>query len=261
MIDVIVTSTCRKQFEATYASFVKNVKYRGGFRFIIHVDVFEKNKRYLPKLLEFLRHNRIDDVKINTGKHSFANAVNYLHGRLESEYYFNLEDDWIFLRQIDLDSVMQVMKNNENIHNIRFSKERIKKPDLIAKKRLAKSNELYLLTGDQVSLGGTDLIESTLWSLNPHIARTLIAKQFPHIPEGTNPENFLFKKYNSKFTVSGLYIYGKYGDPPYVKDIGRHCFLVKKIKTISEILRNPSLIKKQDRMKKMERYLGGQFES
>lgn len=259
MIDVIVTSTCRRQFEATYASFMKNVKCGQGFRFIIHIDVLEKNKHYLPKLLEFLRRSGIGDININTGNHSFSGAVNYLFKKLQSEHYFHLEDDWLFLKPIDLNAVMEVMKNNKNIHSIRFSKEQIKKPDRRIKKSLARKNELYLLPGREVNIGGIDLIETNIWSLNPHVARTSIVKQFLDIPEGINPEEFLSKRYFSVFDSPGLYTYGKYGDSPYVRDVGRPCYVIKKAKTIIEIIKDPSLIKKENRIKKLERYIGKPF--
>ena len=261
MIDVIVTSTCRRQFETTYASFMKNVKYDQGFRFIIHIDVLEKNKHYLPRLLEFLRRRDISDVNINTGNHSFSGAVNYLFKKLQSEHYFYLEDDWLFLKPIDFNAVMEVMKNNKNIHSIRFRKERIKKPDHGMKKSLAKKNELYLLPGKEINIDGINLVESGIWSLNPHAARTSVVKQFLDIPKGINPEEFLSKRYFSVFSPPGLYIYGKYGDSPRVRDIGRPCLIVRKAKTIIEIIKDPSLIKKENRIRKLERYLGKPFKN
>jgi hypothetical protein len=259
MIDVIVTSTCRRQFETTYASFMKNVKYDQGFRFIVNIDVLEKNKRYLPKLLEFLRSCGIGDININTGKHSFAGAVNHLFKKLQSEYYFHLEDDWLFLKPIDLNAAMDAIKNNKNIHNIRFSKEWIRKPGHGMEKSLAKKNELYLLPGREVNIGGINLIETCIWSLNPHVARASIVKQLLNIPEDINPEAFLSKRYFNVFSPPGLYIYGRYGDSPYVRDIGRPCCIIKKAKTIIEIIKDPSLIKKENRMKKLERYIGKPF--
>lgn len=261
MIDVIVTSTCRRQFETTYASFIKNVKCGQGFRFIIHIDVLEKNKHYLPGLLEFLRRSGIGDININTSNHSFSGAVNYLFKKLQSEHYFHLEDDWLFLKPIDLDAVMEAMKNNKDIHSVRFSKERVKKPDRGMEKSLAKKNELYLLPGREVNIGGIDLIETNIWSLNPHIARASIVKQFLDIPGDINPEEFLSKRYFSAFNSPGLYIYGRYGDSPCVRDIGRPPRVIKKVKTIIEIIKDLSLIKKENRIKKLERYIGKPFKN
>jgi len=151
------------------------------------------------------------------------------------------------------------MKNNENIHHIRFSKEQIKKPNHKMKKSLCKKNELYLLPGEQINIDGIDLIESNIWSLNPHVARTSIVKQFVDIPEDINPENFLFKRYIDTFSLPRLYIYGKYGDSPYIRDTGRPCCLVRKAKTIIEIMKDLSLIKRENRIKKLERYIGKPF--
>jgi len=259
MIDVIVTSTCRKHFEATYASFIKNVKYDDGFNFVVNIDVLERSKHYLPRLLEFLKYNSIKDINVNTEEHTFANAVNYLHKRLQSKYYFHLEDDWIFLKSIDLNKIIQVMNGNKNIHSVRFSKEKIKKPNSKMVKSLAKSKELYLLPGEQVNIDGIDLIKTSIWSLNPHIARTSIVKHLTGIPGCVNPESFLSKRYYGKFNSSGAYIYGKYGDPPYTKDIGRPCYLVKKARAIIEIIRVPSLIERENRIKKHHAYIGRPF--
>jgi len=238
---------------------MKNVKYDKGFRFIMHIDVLEKNKRYLSRLLKFLKYNRINDIDINTGNHSFANAINYLFKRVGTEYYFHLEDDWMFLKSVNLNTIMQVMKNNKDIHHIRFSKEQIKTPNDRIKRALCKKNELYLLPGEQINIGGIDLIRSNIWSLNPHVARTSIVKQFVDIPEDINPENYLFKKYINTFNSPQLYIYGRYGDSPYIRDIGRPSYLVRKAKKIIEIIKEPSLIKKENRMKKLERYIGKPF--
>jgi hypothetical protein len=257
MIDVVVTSTCRKQFKSTYRSFMKKVKCSEGYRFIVHIDVLPENRNYLPVLLKFLEENNIGDVLINNMPGDFANSINYLLRRIETDYYFHLEDDWLFLKEIELDPLIDLMRRNEEVNQIRFSKEQIIQVDPSIIEEFNKRNELFLLPGEQATIDGINLIKSYIWSLNPHIARLSVVRKLLDIPSGINPENYFCKKYSQIFnSSSGLYIYGMIGESPYVKDIGRLNIVLRKTKMLYEIMKNPSLISKKKRIEKDIIYRG-----
>jgi hypothetical protein len=211
-------------------------------------------------LLGFLKDEGITDVHVNTGTRTFANAVSYLLKAVETEFYFHLEDDWVFLKQMDITPLVLLMRTHSHIAQIRFSKEPLVRPDSRTIEKLAERGELYLLPGQQSFMDGIPLIESGIWSLNPHLARASIAKQFCGIPHNINPENYLFRQYVRGFGANGLFTYGVYGDSAYVKDIGRPSIVVRKIRTMRNILRDPSLISRAKRIRYAEKYKGQVYE-
>ncbi|MEO0095247.1 MAG: hypothetical protein ABIL46_04580 [candidate division WOR-3 bacterium] len=258
-LDVIVPSICRPQLIKTYNSFLLQVSFSGKFHFIIHIDVFEKNRKYLPKLLEFLNKEGINDIHINYKPSGFANAMNYLYNRIETPLYFHLEDDWTFLKRVNLDIIFNLLWRNPNITHIRLSKEKILPPSAKLIEKYSKSKEDYLLLGNQIEFDGVGLVETKIWSFNPHLALSKIPKLFFPIPPGVEPENYMCKRYWKEYGYKGLYVFGKYGDSAYIKDIGRPSYLMRKMKTVFEILHNPSLIHKSARIKRVIEYKGRSY--
>ncbi|MCX7994761.1 MAG: hypothetical protein N3A65_03170 [candidate division WOR-3 bacterium] len=259
-LDVIVTSICRPHFYTTYRSFKENVTYSGEFHFIIHIDVLKKNRRNLPALLNFLKTIGVADYHINFGENDFANAINYVYRKIKTPFYFHLEDDWIFKRKVDLDFLLNIFARIPYINQIRFSKEKlIPIPESVIKKYKAK-NELHLLPGEQVKVNGIDMIVSQMWSFNPHLGRTAILKEFYPVPKGINPEEYMTKRYLARYGSNGLYIFGKYYDEPYVKDIGRKNWILTKFTKLIEICHDPSLIRKSERIKKEYKYRGRPYD-
>jgi hypothetical protein len=254
-LEVLVTSVCRKTFEKTYRSFTEKVHFSGDFRFLVHVDVLTGARRYLPRLLRFLEEAAIPNPFINHGPSGHANAVNFLFKAVRTPLFLYLEDDWVFLHDIDLDPLVALMVGNKDVNQIRFSKEKLDNSPAVAR-QYEKVGLRLCLPGKQVRIEDTDLVESRIWALNPHLGRTSVAKRFTDMPQGVNPERYIWKEYHSSVEPAGLYILGKYGDDPHVKDIGRPPLLLKKLKTIVDILRNPYLIRRSNRIKKDMEYRG-----
>lgn len=235
-LDVIVTLTCRKQFERTYKSFIDYVKYFGEFRFIVHIDIIEKNKKeYLPNLLKFLKEKNITDIHINKEPKGHANAINYLFNRIKSEFYFHLEDDWIFIREIDLNPLIVLLKNHNYIDHIRFNKERIRKKEWLYHLSPYPNPKIFK-TVRQYKIDNIDIVKTNVWSFNPSIARTSVIKNFKSIPLNVNPEQYICHQYPNISKHLESYIYGKIGNAHIVNDTGRDHPLFQKIKSI---LRNP----------------------
>ena len=223
MLDVIVTSTCRRTIERTLPSFLEKVSCSEGFRFIVNVDV--KHKRYLPRLKRYLAGSGIEDVRFNMNPHAGprgqSEAVNYLFARIESPYCFHLEDDWIFLKEIDLDDLIQVMKKNKNIHHIRFNKMRTK--DYAWLYHLSDEDSIeFRKPNHNCKIDGIDLVRTHVWSFNPSIARTSVVKSLVPVPLDTSCEKYFCNRYDHMFIEKGTYIWGRIGDEAAVRDIGRN---------------------------------------
>ena len=251
MLDVIITSTCRPTIKKTIQSFLKSVDTHENFRFIIHIDVLSVD--YLNKEIEFLeaigRDNDIDlNIKINMfpGSDVFknhCNALRYLFNEIKTELYFHLEDDWIFLKKIKLDLLIDLMAKEQYINQIRFSKERIK-----------EKSWLYHLYNDVTDeslkpnlsciINDIPMVQVPVWSFNPHIGRTKIVKQIKMSDMCSYPESYFCKKYFEIMQENGVYVYGQIGDSKFVKDIGRNLLLqyARKIKYVLSGKRNAEYI-------------------
>jgi hypothetical protein len=223
MLDVIMTSSCRSTIIRTIGSFLKNVHYSGGYNFIINVDVLHEN--YLPTLMNYLKKMKINNVRINKDiakfNRAFLKAVTYLYGQIKTPFYFHLEDDWIFLRKVNLDPLIDLMEKHPYIDNIRFSKEKIKEKAWMFHLSDVVSDE-FLVPNKQVEIDGIPLVQTPTWSTNPSLARTAVVKEFINIPEDTRLESYICNNYPRIFKHQGTYIYGKIGDPRIVLDIGRN---------------------------------------
>ncbi|GBD95570.1 MAG TPA: hypothetical protein ENG83_13865 [Nitrospirae bacterium] len=238
-----MTSTCRKTIERTFHSFFKYVSCDEKFRFIVHIDVL--NPRYLPDLMDFLKKTSesygVDIIhKVNSNPsanyyEAHSRAVGYLFSCIESLHYFHLEDDWIFLKKIDLNPLIVLMKKYPYIDHIRFSKKNIPERSWLYHISDVVSEE-FLIPNKEVIIDDITLVELPLWSFNPHLGRTSVVKHFTDLPIRENPEKYICHKY-SHFAENGkIYMYGRIGDGASVRDIGRNR-LRQKIRKLKYILK------------------------
>jgi hypothetical protein len=226
MIDVIITSTCRKTIKQTLSSFLEHVICSEKFHFIVNVDV--KNLFYLPYLKSYLDKMQITDININLHPGSkntaHGNAINYLFNQLKSPYYFHLEDDWIFLKKIHLDPLLVLMEKNDFIHHIRFNKDRIK--DYAWLYHLSPTDTPpFRKMQENVLFNDIPLVKTYVWSFNPSIARTATIKQMLPICVDSNCEKDVCSQFDHLFSSNGAYIWGRIGDEAAIQDIGRNTLL------------------------------------
>lgn len=83
--------------------------------------------------------------------------------RLHKQYFIYLQEDWEFLKEIDIDALVNVMDNNPDIGQIWFPKP-----------LEGKTYRDYC--GDPVELNGVHLIPYDSWAFLPHIARTAFVR-------------------------------------------------------------------------------------
>lgn len=222
MLDIIITSTCRKTIEKTLDSFLKKVNSDQEFNFLVNIDVFDEH--YLPRLMAYLKSVGIYDIsvnrKIDINHTHHALALRNLFQRIQTPLFFHLEDDWLFLENIDLDMLIGIMQGHAHIDQIRLSKERIKPKAWLYYLSEEISDKLLALN-IQVEIDNVALVKTPTWSFNPSLNRTSIIKHFVNLPLTTKPESYLCQKYPVICGHQGTYIFGRIGDAPKVKDIGR----------------------------------------
>lgn len=236
MLDVIITSSCRNTIIRTLNSFQKSVSYAGNYNYIVNVDVL--NRKYLPSLLRYFEKMKITNIHINENpkgfNHSHTKAICYLYGKVNTPVFFHLQDDWIFLKKIELDPLIKLMEKYSYIDHIRFSKEKIKERAWLYYLSDEVSEE-YLVPNKQVGIDGISVVQTPTWSFNPSLVRTSVAKKFTNISEGTRAETYICKNYPTMLNHQGTYIFGKIGDSRTVKDTGRNK-LINKLRKFKYII-------------------------
>jgi hypothetical protein len=129
LIDLCIVATLRPELlRRTLESFKKYVKYSGEINPIINIDMVPKSDKELDiisQMIGIVKEN-IGDFRKPTGHTAsivgnFAKAVKTVWENTTSEYVFHLEDDWEFLKKIDLDWCVYDMKCN-NYDYLRFPK-------------------------------------------------------------------------------------------------------------------------------------------
>jgi len=130
--------------------------------FIVHYDMKDRSKesqQYLNNLLNLSM--KYDHMRIiHSIRGGLGTAMIRMCDLLKTDYYFLLEHDWQFVRNIDLKAVMSMMdKHDKKIHYIRFNKRNNK-----AMKFDHTLQPSYRF--------GVRMLKTSAWSNNPHIGRT-----------------------------------------------------------------------------------------
>jgi len=220
-LDVIITSTGRRTIIPTLKSFREKIVFSGKYNFIVNIDAL--HKKDLHKVIKFLSKEGFNNININIEGSSIghAKAINYLFNKIKTPFFFHLEDDWLFFKEVNLDQLIQIMVKHSEIDHIRLSKRTIRSEAwLYYKSNRIKGEEF--VPKENVLIEELSLVKTSIWSFNPSLNRTNIAKQLLEIPLGINPEIYLCKKYYEEVGRDGCYIYGKIGDKAIIKDIGRN---------------------------------------
>jgi hypothetical protein len=124
-IDICMTATLRPSIiETTLESFTKNMLTdKSRYRLIINIDPI--GERVKAKEIVKLANNFFDDVVYNIPTEpGFTKAVQWCWSQTSAEYIFHLEDDWKLLIPINIDSMIEILKNIDNLASLRLNKER-----------------------------------------------------------------------------------------------------------------------------------------
>jgi len=124
-IDIVTTATLRPQIlRKTYSSFCNHL-FKGNrdkFRLILNVDpvgdhtyrpedVISEAKKFFPNMIA------------NVPKEGhFTKAVMWCWNQVEAEYVFQLEDDWVLMRPLDINVMIHILDAYPKIASVRLFK-------------------------------------------------------------------------------------------------------------------------------------------
>lgn len=205
MIDITMTATLRiKIIEETLKSFCENMLTdRNRYRLIINIDPIGNDAISSVDIMNLLK-NYFDDISCNfSTSPGFTQAVIWTWNQIESDYVFNLQDDWKLLRPINIDYMIEILENNPKLAGLRLNKE----------ETIANEDE-------------TDFTYCPRISLNPTLFKSEFIKGVtPLMTANENPEKQLrpsLKSERGRFIRqwnNGIYI--KESRKRIVDDIGR----------------------------------------
>lgn len=219
ILDVVVTSSGRDTIFPTIESFLANVQYSGEFRFIVNVDLCQT--KHLSDIRALFKNLNVKCFNVNHKPRGFTKSVAFVLSRIETPLYFHLEDDWIFLKRLNIDPLLSLFKKFYSLNHICFSK-----------KKILYYNELFYLRKfkfipvdydkfktENVILDDISLVKTITYSTNPNISRTNHFKKLWHVDFLNIEQQFALQNFllgNRR----GYYILGQIGDGSTVQHIG-----------------------------------------
>lgn len=189
-------------------------------------EQYEENLKSLvsvyPNLKVVVNESDINDP-ITTAPNNFVRLIN----SVKTKYYLFWEHDWIFLRQVNIDAIIDELNKNNKINWIKFSQ-------FPNNNTIPGVHFIPEEFKDNNPSNNIPLIPTTRWSNNPYICRTDIFQNwwstfiYPTNDEGgfvEGPLNVFFKYYVEKLgkqkamEIFKCFIYGNWNDPPIVSHL------------------------------------------
>jgi len=203
MVAVLRPDVIRETLTTIRDNIVKDEKER--YRLIINIDpIGEKVK---PMKIVKLASQFFDNIKYNIAKTpSFTKAVKWVWQQVEADYVFHIEDDWLILRKINVDNMINILDKYPKLSSLRLYKSHT--PN---QKRIRTFLCIWNYNKD-----GFYLAEKwqKQFGLNPIlIKKAFIDEALPRMVDTINPEKQF--RYSQKFMrpVIEKWQYGLYTNP------------------------------------------------
>lgn len=217
-IDITMTAVIRPAIlNRTLSSIVNNIcQERDRFRLILNIDPIGENVK--PAKVIRIAKKYFDDFIYNIPKTpSFPKAVKWVWANATAPYIFHIEDDWTINRKIDVDDMINILKNHEKLSSLRLYKYTTPKGKKFRTFLCVwtYNEEGFYLAKDWKKQFG----------LNPIlIKREFINQTLPRMVDNINPEKQFRDSQKQMASIIKNWQYALYckpGDTAIVTDIGR----------------------------------------
>jgi len=159
MIDIMRTSASRPDYlKTTTEALQKNLKYDGGFRWLIHEDSL--HEEWSKQCTDYINEVGIYDVsKVNQTPIGQGPSLTWLLEQTNTPYILNVEDDYELIKPLDLNPLVDLMDKHPGINQIAFHKRRIswKRGNYFTKKQVVRD--------------GVPLVTDPHWAFTPSLFR------------------------------------------------------------------------------------------
>ena len=197
--EIAITGSSRPSlYPIFWESFHKMVKMREKPKITVYEDVILRAESNEVK--KFIK-NKVDQyIEIDPYK-KLGYVFNELLKNITCEYFVYLQEDWKFLREIDIDALVNIMDKTPNIKQIWFPK-------------FLQDNVIRKFIDDNpIEIDGIWITPYFSWAFLPHIARTSFIKDIwskGQVWKNERPET------GFKRTVKNLEVIKKQGYASYI---------------------------------------------
>tara|TARA_Y100000593_G_scaffold94377_1_gene193149 strand:- start:6368 stop:7153 length:786 start_codon:yes stop_codon:yes gene_type:complete len=226
------TALIEKEIESLHSK----MKGTEECRHIISIDHkgTELDDAYANNLLQLTKKYKnleILALRMGTTDPQYTATQNFLGLRdiVETDYFLQLEHDWLIDQEVDLNKIIKVMDENDFVKYIRFNQHQ-------NTEGYPGSCDKNLEEEDRIL--EVPLLRTTEWSGNPHICRTDTWKHWwvnlvyptPYCYVETSiKEAFQFSQEKMGWDLAkeswGVYIYGEKDAPPVIKHLDGNAFI------------------------------------
>ena len=214
-IDVFFNTASRLEYLIpTVNSFLNNMKYSMGFRLILHDDVIKKEGS--AKVSKWVEESKLFDLFIKTEPAKRLGCAIYKELKIaESPFIINWEDDWILLKEVFLDEILEAMVKNPKINEVTFNHD-------------GNDSSKHGVHRPMLDCGTFRLTQIQEWAIGPSVWRTeFVRSKWPDHADAhhclrvfgsINPGRERGMEWMANNV--GCYFMGGYGEGLYVKHIG-----------------------------------------
>lgn len=121
-MDILITSASRDLcLKKEIKSLNKFIQYEGEINIHLHEDVIPEREENSKKLIKWANESGyFKTILISNPRKGRGTALNKLKEYAKSEYIIYLEEDWEFIKEINLDYLLLIMDKYEQINQICF---------------------------------------------------------------------------------------------------------------------------------------------
>lgn len=216
MIDITMPTTLRPSLlDRTLESFTKKIFMdKDRYRFIFNVDPIGERGCKSEDVVS-VAYKYFDNILYNIAEEpSFPRAFKWCWNHAETEFIFHMNEDWELVRSINIDDMIDILKNNSNIACLRLLK-------LNVPKNLKFFRSMYVDKGQYLQAENRAVSCST----NPQLIKKAFYTQArKYLLDDANPEK-QFRSWHKKMFENvtrhwDYAVYAKIGDKASIKDIG-----------------------------------------
>jgi len=171
----------------------------------------------------------------------YSVCMEWLFNSVRSDVFYHTQDDWVFLKPVDLCSIVKILRTHGDINQVRFNKR---------SRPLGHRDPDYLKCFNMCAVRheGTDLLRTIRWAPHPSINRVSFCIELIHrvkttansreeeiwypswwdsIARDIPMESTPLGSYLQQMKTAGLYLWGKAYSTPVIRHIGSEKSAIK----------------------------------
>lgn len=226
-IQVTITATNRREvLFRTLSSFMENLLFRCDVEAIVNVDNVgnEQNPDGIVSLVDLFMPVEQSRRSIEP---NFGEAFAYCWRGVTANWVFHLEDDWELLKRVEIREMLHILDEEEDLALLRL-------PQFPSGAESMKNWDKFFPWNGKYYECPDELRQAVGFCGHPSLIKgEFVKKCAPLIKTELNPEK-QFHGDNPALVEEVMKwrygVFGKPGDPPYIKDLGREWMVKNKFK-------------------------------